>query len=89
METLPNICPGYGLYSIPSDSEFSLMVSLDGVENESIDFTESKSDTYRISSFWMNTGNFDFDITVVRGSDADDSMSIRFQAEFVLTFYMI
>jgi len=77
------------LNKIQSDSIFTLVAQSNGVKSTATVFDHDGVTTHRVSSFWMNTGAYDFEITMYRESNSNNKMKIIFEAEIELTAYMI
>ena len=83
METLPKICPGYDTNEVSVSDSVSLTVKKGSKTNSDMDFAMSGKDRFRISSFWMETGKFDVQISIT------NTTTLTFEAEYIITGYMM
>jgi hypothetical protein len=97
METLPKVCPGYNIKSIAEDAEYRFQ-ALEGTRNSTaVDFnsesiayvTSSDSDVQQVSSFWMDQGNYNCEMTMYTKTSPDQKVTVYFDMEIELTWFMI
>jgi len=91
METLPSICPGYDQNNITNTTAFTFeaLEATMATNNTSIRYLNKSYASHQVSSFWMDQGTYDFTLTMYNQSDPDAKMSIHFQAQIELTWFML
>jgi len=89
METLPKICPGFKQSEVLNTSIFTFQ-SLSGVKNNtSVVFSSKSYASHQVSSFWMDQGIYDNQLTMYNASNPNTTMTIAFKSRIELTWFML
>ena len=89
METLPDICPGFNQKEVLNTSSFTYQAFLGDKNNTSVVFSNKSLVSHQISSFWMDQGSYDCELTMYNGTDTNNTMTIAFKSNIELTWFML
>ena len=86
METLPKVCPGYNLDEISTNSIYTFQAINGDKNNTSVVFGRDDVKKQIISSFWMDQGTYESEMTMYTSDDPDKKMVVNFQSTIELTW---